>query len=229
LAAVIIEPVQRVIPPQPGFLEGLREITSHYQIPLIFDEVVTGFRMAYGGAQEYYGVKPDLATYGKIVGGGMPLAAVAGREEVMAVCDPFAVERGDLVTMVGTLSGNPIAVAAGLAALEVLKEPGTYERVRSTGRRLMEALDTLMREAEIPAQVCGMESCFESYFTETPIVTYRDTLTADGKMAARYNDALLKRGILKGATKFYVGLCHTDEDVGQTIKAFEGMIEELRG
>lgn len=227
LAGVIIEPVQRILAPVPGFLEGLREITAHYQIPLIFDEVVTGFRMAYGGAQEYYGVIPDLATYGKVIGGGTPLAAVAGREEIMAVCDPAKVDKGDFVNMIGTLSGNPLAVAAGLAALEVVRRPGMYERVRSTGRRLMEALERVFTQAEIPVQVCGVEVCFDVYFTDRPIKTYRDTLSADTGMLAKYNGALLKRGILKGGQKYYTGPCHTDEDVEQTIKAFEEVAEEL--
>jgi len=130
---------------------------------------------------------------------------------------------------VGTLSGNPVAVAAGLAALEVMRRPGAYEHVRSVGRRLMKALERLLREAEIPAQVCGVEACFDVYFTDRPIATYRDTLAADRQMLASYNDALLRRGILKGGQKYYVGLCHTDEDVEQTIRAFEESVEELRG
>jgi glutamate-1-semialdehyde 2,1-aminomutase len=228
LAGVIVEPVQRILAPVPGFLEGLREVTTKYHIPLIFDEVVTGFRMAYGGAQEYYRVTPDLATYAKVTGGGMPLSVVAGRAELMAHCDPFKVEKSDFVSMIGTLSGNPIAVAAGLATLEVLRRPGTYEKVRTTGRKLMNALATTFKHAEIPVQVCGIEACFDLYFTDQPIKTYRDTLKADTKMLARYNEALLKRGILKGGQKYYIGPCHTDEDVKQTIKAFEEVAEELR-
>jgi glutamate-1-semialdehyde 2,1-aminomutase len=229
MAAVIVEPVQRILPPVPGFLEGLREITAHYQIPLIFDEVVTGFRLAYGGGQEYYNIVPDLATYAKVAGGGMPLAVVAGREEIMAHCDPTKVEKSDFVSMIGTLSGNPVGVAGGLAALEVLKQPGTYEKVRTTGRTLMDALGRVFKEAEIPAQVVGIEACFDVYFTDQPIKTYRDTLKADTQMLARYNDALLKRGILKGGQKYYIGPCHTEEDVEQTIKIFEETAEELRG
>lgn len=229
LACVIVEPVQRILAPVPGFLEGLREITARYQIPLIFDEVVTGFRLAYGGAQEYYNVIPDLATYAKVVGGGLPLAVVAGRAEIMSVCDPQEVEKKDFVSMIGTLSGNPVAVAGGLAALEVLRRPGTYEKVRATGRKLMDALERVFKQAEIPIVVSGVEACFDVYFTDQPIRTYRDTLKADAKMLGRYNAALLKRGILKGGQKYYVGPCHTDRDVEQTIQAFEEVAEELRG
>lgn len=229
LAAVIVEPVQRIIPPLPGFLEGLRDITARHRVPLIFDEVVTGFRMAYGGAQEYFHVVPDMATYGKVLGGGMPLAAVAGREEIMSVCNPFKKEKGDFVSMVGTLSGNPVAVAAGLAALEIVKRPGTYERVNATGRKLMDALKDAFNRVGIPVQVSGVEICFDVYFTDQPVRNYRDGLKADRTMLAKYNQALLDRGILKGGQKYYIGACHTEEDVQRTIEVFQEVAEELKG
>ncbi|MBI4639283.1 MAG: aminotransferase class III-fold pyridoxal phosphate-dependent enzyme, partial [Candidatus Tectomicrobia bacterium] len=128
LGGVIVEPLQRIIPPKKGFLEGLREITRRYEIPLIFDEVVTGFRFAYGGAQEFYGVVPDLAAFGKIIGGGYPLSAVCGKEEIMRHFHPELRESGEAIAQTGTLSGNPIAATAGLATLRELKKPGTYER-----------------------------------------------------------------------------------------------------
>ena len=121
LAGVIVEPFQRLIPPKPGFLQALREVTAEHGIPLIFDEVVTGFRFAYGGAQEYYGVTPDLCTLGKIVGGGFALAAIAGRADIMAHFDRLAMADEDFIFQVGTLSGNPVAAVAGLATLDVLK------------------------------------------------------------------------------------------------------------
>ena len=229
LGAVIVEPVQRIIAPVPGFLEGLREITAHHQVPLIFDEVVTGFRLAYGGGQEYFNITPDMATYGKVLGGGMPLAAVVGTEEIMSVCNSFKTEKDDFVSMVGTLSGNPVAVAAGLAALEIVKRPGTYERVNATGRKLMDALEQSFTQVGIPVQVSGVEICFDLYFTDQPIKNYRDTLKADTDMLAKYNRAMLKRGILKGGQKYYIGTCHTDEDVAQTIQAFQEVAEELKG
>ena len=229
LAAVIIEPVQRIISPVPGFLEGLREITAHYNIPLIFDEVVTGFRMAYGGAQEHFGIVPDMATYGKVIGGGMPLAAVVGKEEIMAVCDSFKKEKSDFVSMVGTLSGNPLAVTAGLTTLQVLKQPGTYDKVNAKGKKLMDALEEAFKQVGISVQVSGMETCFDVYFTDQPVRTYRDGLRADKDMFEKYLKAMRKHGILKGGQKFYVGVCHTEADIEQTIAIFEKVAEELKG
>ena len=139
LAGVIVEPFQRLIPPKPGFLQALRDVTRKHGIPLIFDEVVTGFRFAYGGAQEYYGVTPDLCSLGKIVGGGFALAAIAGRADIMKHFDRLAMTDEDFIFQVGTLSGNPVAAVAGLATLEILKRPGAYEQVFATGRELMAA------------------------------------------------------------------------------------------
>ncbi len=229
LAAVIVEPVQRIIPPVPGFLEGLRETTAHYGVPLIFDEVVTGFRMAYGGAQEYYGIIPDMATYGKVLGGGLPLAAVAGSEEIMSVCNSFKQEKPDTVTMIGTLSGNPLAAAAGLAALSIVERPGFYEKVNATGQKLMMALKDAFTQAGIPATVSGVETCFDVYFTDQPVKSYRDGLKADTTMLENYKSVMRKHGILKGGHKFYIGACHTHEDVSETIKIFHEVAEALKG
>ena len=146
LAAVIVEPFQRLVPPQPGFLKGLREITRRHGVLLVFDEVVTGFRLAYGGAQEYYGVVPDLAAVGKIVGGGFPLAAVCGSEELMRPFDPQYDGKGDFISQSGTLNGNPIAAVAGLATLAELRKPGAYETLHGTGKRLMAGLDRAGRQ-----------------------------------------------------------------------------------
>ena len=143
LGGVIVEPFQRLVPPKPGFLESLRAITKEHGIPLIFDEVVTGFRFAYGGAQAYYGVVPDLCALGKVVGGGFPLAAIAGSDEIMAHFDKSTA--GDsFLPQIGTLSGNPVAAAAGLATLEILKRPGAYDQLFATGAILMEGLDRLL-------------------------------------------------------------------------------------
>ena len=182
LGAVITECCQRIIPPKPGFLQGLREITSHYQIPLIFDEVVTGFRWSYGGAQEYYGVTPDMATFGKAVGGGYPLSAVAGREEIMRVFNPVSKEEGTFVPGVGTLSGNPIAATAGLATLKILKGQGGVDRIWETGNKLMAELDRMLKEKEIQGTVVGEAPCFDVYFGVDEVTNYRDTLKADNAM-----------------------------------------------
>ena len=152
LGAVIVEPLQRIIAPAPGFLAGLRKVTAKHDIPLIFDEVVTGFRLAYGGAQEYYGVTPDLCAMGKIMGGGYPLAAVLGREEIMSVYDQRVSDAETWVNQMGTLNGNPIACAAGLATLEELRKEGTYPRLRDIGGRLRQALADVCSQNGIPVQ-----------------------------------------------------------------------------
>ena len=151
LAGIIVEPFQRIVPPLPGFLEELRRITAEYGVLLIFDEVVTGFRLAYGGAQEYYGVVPDLCTLGKVIGGGFPLAAIAGRADIMAHFDRNAVGDDGFLMQVGTLSGNPVAAAAGLATLEILRRPGAYESLFATGRELMGALTELLKRHGVAA------------------------------------------------------------------------------
>ena len=229
LAGVIVEPFQRLLAPKPGFLQGLREVTQRYEIPLIFDEVVTGFRFAYGGAQEYYGVTPDLCALGKAVAGGFPLTAVAGRDELMAHFDPVASEAGGFIPHIGTLSGNPVAAVAGLATLEILKREGTYERLFATGRQVKDALQRLLNEGEIPAQVVGEATMFDVFFTETEITDYRSTLTADKQMLRRFNQLLLERGVFKADSKYYVSTAHNRDDTDHTIEAFASAVDELRG
>ena len=227
IAGIIVEPVQRIIPPVAGFLEGLRELTGKHDIVLIFDEVVTGFRMAYGGAQEHYGVTPDLCTLGKACGGGYPLAAVAGREELMALFDASRVGQERFLFQVGTLSGNPVAAVAGLATLEVLREPGTYERVNATGARLMEGFDERLREHGFTATVLGVPACFEAVFAPGPITDYRGTLRGDAALGRRLNELLLERGVIKGDTKYYLSIAHTDDDVRQTFDAWSDALAVL--
>jgi glutamate-1-semialdehyde 2,1-aminomutase len=228
LAGVIVEPFQRLLPPKPGFLQALRKITAEHGIPLIFDEVVTGFRFAYGGAQEYYGVTPDLCTLGKVVGGGFALAAIAGRADIMKHFDKLAVADEDFLFQVGTLSGNPVASVAGLATLEVLRRPGAYEGVFATGRTLMAALSELLRKAGIKATVIGEPPLFDVVFTDQPIKDYRDTLKGDKAIATKFNKLLRERGIMKGESKYYVSLAHTQADIDHTIAAWEGAIRELK-
>ncbi len=229
IGGVIVEPFQRLIPPQPGFLQGLREITEHYQIPLIFDEVVTGFRFGYGGAQEFYGVTPDLCSLGKAVAGGFPLTAIAGREDIMAHMDRGSVEADGFMPQIGTLSGNPIAATAGLKTLEILRREGTYDQIFATGNRIRNALQKLLDEAEIPARVVGEASLFDVFFTENDVTDYRSTLEVDSDAMAQFNSSLLEQGVFKGASKFYISAAHTDEDVEETITAFESTVDRLRG
>jgi glutamate-1-semialdehyde 2,1-aminomutase len=229
LAAVIVEPVQRILAPAPGFLERLRKVTQTYDVPLIFDEVVTGFRMSYGGAQEYYGVTPDLCALGKIVGGGFPLAAVAGRKELMDVFDAGAVEATEFLPQIGTLNGNPVAAAAGLATLEIMREPGTYEAYWAKGARLRNGLQQMLDEAEIPAKVSGIDLMFDVYFTDHEITDYRSTLTTDKKLNKVFDETLMDHGVFKSPGKMYVGVSHTEADVQQTLDAFRAAVGRIAG
>jgi glutamate-1-semialdehyde 2,1-aminomutase len=229
IAAVIVEPVQRVISPKPGFLQGLRDLTKRHNIPLIFDEVVTSFRLAYGGAQEFYGVTPDMCTVGKIMGGGYPLAAVLGPADILSVYDRRASDDDTFVNQIGTLNGNPIACAAGLATLAVMREGGTYEKIHGAGAAIRQALVEICNENGVPVQSCGEDAIFDVYFSEQPVSNYRDTLAADTAMMARFNTGLLKRGILKGAQKYYPSAVHTDEDIEKTIQAMREVVPLIQG
>ena len=229
LAAVIVEPMQRIIAPRPGFLQGLRDICTRYGIPLIFDEVVTSFRLAYGGAQEFYGVTPDLCSVGKIMGGGYPLAAILGRADIMSVYDRGEVDSDTFVSQIGTLNGNPVACAAGLATLEVLRDgPDAYRRVHGSGAALRNAMTELCEEHGIPVQSCGEDAVFDFCFTDQPVNNYRDILSGDGAMLGRLNAGLLERGVLKGGQKYYPSAVHTDEDVERTIEAYREIVPTLR-
>jgi glutamate-1-semialdehyde 2,1-aminomutase len=227
LAGVIVEPFQRIIPPAPGFLAALRKITADNGIPLIFDEVVTGFRLAYGGAQEYYGVVPDICTLGKVIGGGFPLAAIAGRAEIMAHFDRAKVGDENFLVQIGTLSGNPVAAAAGLATLAILRRPGAYERIHATGKELMGALGDLLKRAGVAAQISGEPPLWDVVFSPEPVRDYRTTLAGDADLMRRFNALVRERGILKGESKYFISLAHTPEDIAFTIDAWKSAIKEL--
>lgn len=227
LAGIIVEPFQRLVPPQPGFLEGLRKLTEENGLLLIFDEVVTGFRFAYGGAQEYCGVTPDICTLGKAIGGGFPLAAIAGRADIMAHFDKGAVAEDAFMTQIGTLSGNPVAAAAGLKTLEILKRPGAYDQIFKTGRTLMEGFAQVLKDTRLPARVVGAAPMFDVVFTDREVKDYRSAM-GDDAMLKRCNALLRERGILKGENKCYISLAHTAEDVRFTLDAFASAIAALR-
>jgi glutamate-1-semialdehyde 2,1-aminomutase len=229
LAAVIVEPFQRLLPPKPGFLQALRKATQDAGVLLIFDEIVTGFRFAYGGAQEYYGVVPDLCTLGKIIGGGFPLAAIAGPAEIMGLFDRAKAGEDRFLPQVGTLSGNPMAAVAGLATLEVLKRPGTYQQVFATGRKLMDTLSGLLRDTGLPGQVIGEPPLFDLFFATGDIPDYRATLRADTDMMRRFNQRLRASGVLKGDSKMYISLAHAAADVAQAQDAFTRALHEEAG
>lgn len=221
IAAIIVEPLQRIVPPEPGFLEGLRALTHSAGIVLIFDEVVTGFRLAFGGAQEKYGVLPDLCTLGKIIGGGLPLAAVAGRADIMAHFDLAAVGADGFLLQIGTLSGNPLASVAGLKTMEILARPGTYQRLRSNGEKVCESIRRAFGSRGIPHQIVGDPVLFDVVFTGKPVTNYRHTLEGNAKHSAVFNQVLRQCGVLKPPTKFYPSVSLNEDDIAVTVRAIE--------
>lgn len=230
LAAVIVEPFQRSIPPKPGFLAFLREITARYGIDLIFDEVVTGFRFSWGGAQEYYGVTPDLATYGKIVGGGYPLAAIAGKAEILDLCDNSRKGSGDYVYVTGTLNGNPVSAAAGLATLKQLKSKNLYTRIHRSTAALKSGLQKMLAEAGLVAQVTGDGGILQIVFTDREIANYQDIRSGDKAKAELLYSTAMKNGLFMAlADKIYISAAHSDEDIKKTLQAFRAGVEAVAG
>ncbi len=191
--------------------------------------MVTSFRLAYGGAQEFYGVTPDLCTVGKIMGGGYPLAALVGRADILSVYDRGASDDETYVNQIGTLNGNPVACAAGLATLAEMRKEGTYKRMHGVGAAIRGALVDICEENGVPVQSCGEDAIFDVYFSEQPVANYRDSLAADTAMMNRFNTGLLERGILKGAQKYYPSAVHTDEDIEKTIQAMREVVPLIRG
>jgi glutamate-1-semialdehyde 2,1-aminomutase (EC 5.4.3.8) len=230
IAAVIVEPVAAnmgLVLPEPGFLEGLRRITREYGALLIFDEVLTGWRVAYGGAQAYYGVDPDLTTLGKVIGGGLPVGAYGGKREIMALVAPSGP-----VYQAGTLSGNPLAMTAGLTTLEVLGRPGNFERVVALTERLVRGLNQVLEELELPYRARSVGTLFGLFFTPERVVDYATALTADTRLFSRYHHAMLKRGIYLAPSQFEAGfmsLAHTEAEIDATVAAAAEALREVRG
>ena len=217
VAAVLVEPVQRSVEPVPGFLAGLRALCDQVGAILIFDEIVTGFRVAMGGAQERYGVIPDLCTLGKALGGGLPLAAVAGRHELIAVASPTASEPAAYVS--GTLNGNPLAAAAGLATLDVLAETDGCASLAAAGEQLRAGLLDAAERLSIPLQVIGPPAFAQPVFGDERVVDARALLRTDRAAARAFGVELVRRGVLvPPGGKLYVSTAHTSALVGETIE-----------
>jgi len=220
IAAVIVEPVagnMGVVPPAPGFLAGLREITRRHGALLIFDEVITGFRVAWGGAQELFGITPDLTCLGKIVGGGLPVGAYGGRADIMEQVAPL----GEIY-QAGTLSGNPLAMAAGIATLEALQAPGTYQALEGISARLAEGLAAAAARAGLATQINRVGSMLTGFFTGTPVTDYATAKTADAARYGAFFRAMLERGVSLAPSQFeaaFLSLAHTTDDVDVTIAA----------
>jgi glutamate-1-semialdehyde 2,1-aminomutase len=214
-----------VVPPKEGFLEALRESTQRYGIVLIFDEVITGFRLALGGAQEYYGVEPDVTTLGKILGGGFPIAAYAGREEIMRMIAPSG-----KVYQAGTFSGNPVSVVAGLAILKFLssKRQSFYSEMESKCRSIVEPLKAEINDSGLKMKINHIASMFQLFFTETPVQDYASVKTADNKKYMEFHRKLLQQGIFLPPSQFetcFVSKAHCAEDITRTVQSFKHTIK----
>jgi len=231
VAAVIMEPVMAnagLIIPEPGFLEAVRELTAEKGIVLIFDEVITGFRLSLGGAQEYFGVTPDLSCFGKIIGGGLPVGAFGGKREIMDYLAPEGP-----VYQAGTLSGNPLAMAAGIATLKELQKPGVYEELREKTEKLTEGLKEAAKSAGVEEKVSfkSIESISIIYFTPVNVKNYQDALTANTEAYAAFFRKMLQEGVYLAPSQFevaFMSTAHTDEDIEKTIKAAEVAFKEVR-
>ena len=229
VAGIVVEPVQRIIRPLPGFLEGLRSFCDRHGIVLIFDEVVTGFRLSYRGAQGYFGVTPDLAAFGKIIGGGGSLSCVAGRADLIDRADPGLKGTPRFVYMSGTFHGNPLAAAAGLATLELLRRPGVYEDLADRAQRLSGLLTRMLAAHDRPALVTTVGSLWQILHIDRPPERYTDLLFSDQAANRGLDRALLRHGInvIPGLRRF-VGLAHTDEHFEATAQALDLACRELR-
>ncbi len=220
IAAVIVEPVagnMGVVPPQPGFLDGLRDLTQRHGALLIFDEVITGFRVGWHGAQGLFGVIPDLTCLGKVIGGGLPVGAYGGRRDIMEQIAPLGP-----VYQAGTLSGNPLAMTAGIATLRLLQERGAYEHLESLAAKLADGLLDAARSAGIPTGGNRVGSAMTLFFTSQPVTDYASARTADTARYAAYFRGMLERGVYLAPSQFeagFVGLAHTSQDIDLTLDA----------
>ncbi|MBW4605104.1 MAG: glutamate-1-semialdehyde 2,1-aminomutase [Calothrix sp. FI2-JRJ7] len=228
IAGVILEPVvgnAGFITPDAGFLEGLRELTTEHGALLVFDEVMTGFRIAYGGAQEKFGVTPDLTTLGKVIGGGLPVGAYGGRRDIMSMVAPAGP-----MYQAGTLSGNPLAMTAGIKTLELLQKPGTYEYLDKITKKLASGLLQIAKETGHEAcggQISGM---FGMFFTSGPVHSYEDAKKSDTAKFGRFHRGMLEQGIYLAPSQFEAGftsISHTDEDIERTLAAAREVMSSL--
>jgi glutamate-1-semialdehyde 2,1-aminomutase len=230
LAAVMVEPLQRVLQPEAGFLQAIREVTRKHGIVLIFDEIVTGFRIAWGGAQEKYGVVPDLACYGKAISGGFPLAAIIGNGEIMSVLDARSRPKAEVVWATNTLNGNPVCAAAGVAALDMLAQPGVYDHLHRIGSRLRNGMVEAGARHGFAVQAPGEDAVWGIRFTDRrPLRTWMDLTTANKELGWRWAIELMKRGLLVNPNeKFYISIAHTDADVDRTLGIVDDAFAALK-
>ena len=230
IACLIVEPIagnMGVVPPQPGFLEVLRKVTAKSGALLIFDEVITGFRVAFGGAQKLYGVSPDLTCLGKIIGGGLPVGAYGGKKEIMDHIAPTGA-----VYQAGTLSGNPLAVTAGIEMLNLLSQPGVYDDLEKKSERLCHGFKDNVKQAGVTATFTRVGSMFSMFFTDQEIVSFESVKTSDTHLFKRYFNAMLEEGIYIAPSQFEAGFMsavHTDEDIDATLAAQGRALKKAMG
>ena len=229
LAGVIIEPFQRCTKPLPGFLEAVRDACTANGVLLIFDEVVTGFRLAYGGAQEYYGVVPDLIAYGKALGGGYPIGAFGGRAEIMEWVSEHRIGGGDYVWMASTLGGNPISTAAANATLRVFREPGTYKHLHDLGAYLRDGLTQVLDNRQLNAQVIGDGPLAQVVFSTDPVFDYRSTKKGDNMKGRALMLGLFERGVFLNpmGTKLYLSLAHDESVIDDMLGRFDDALANI--
>jgi glutamate-1-semialdehyde 2,1-aminomutase len=231
LAAVIVEPILGnigLILPEEGFLETLREVTEKFGVVLIFDEIITGFRVALGGAQEYYRITPDLTTLGKVMGGGFPMAAFAGKEEIMKMIAPQG-----KVYQAGTYSGNPVSVAAALATLRILRDGGDefYSRLEEKCESVVKPLQKLIRESDLKLQINHVASMFQVFFTQTQVTNYATVKTADNAKFMSYHAKLLDKGVFVPPSQFetcFLSSAHSHEDLEKTVGCFSDVLRQFK-
>ncbi len=228
IAGVILEPVvgnSGFIPPDSGFLEGLRVLTEENGALLVFDEVMTGFRIAYGGAQAKFGVTPDLTTLGKVIGGGLPVGAYGGRKDIMSLVAPAG-----SMYQAGTLSGNPLAMTAGIKTLELLQKPGTYQQLETITKKLIDGLLAIAKEEGHEVFGGNISAMFGMFFTGEPVHNYDDAKKSDTAKFGRFHRGMLERGIYLAPSQFEAGftsLAHTEEDIEQTLAAAKEVLSGL--
>ena len=228
ISGVILEPIvgnAGFIPPEPGFLEGLRELTKENGALLVFDEVMTGFRISYGGAQERFGVTPDLTTLGKVIGGGLPVGAYGGRKDIMSMVAPAGP-----VYQAGTLSGNPLAMTAGIKTLEILKQEGSYERLESMTKRLINGICESAKAAGLAINGKSISGMFGFYLCDGPVRNFEEAKQSNSEYFAKLHRSMLQKGVYLAPSAFEAGfmsLAHSEDDIDATLKAFKESFSEL--
>ena len=221
IAGVILEPIvgnAGFITPEPGFLEGIRELTKENGALLVFDEVMTGFRISYGGAQAHFGVTPDLTTMGKVIGGGLPVGAYGGRADIMSMVSPAGP-----MYQAGTLSGNPLAMTAGIKTLELLRQPGTYEKLAATTETLINGIKAAASEAGLPITGGSVSAMFGFFLCDGPVRNFEEAKATDSERFGKLHRAMLERGVYLAPSAFEAGftsMAHSDADIDATLNAF---------